>query len=643
MTAIPLKYRRDVDGLRAVAVMAVVLYHAGMPAFGGGFVGVDVFFVISGFLITSIIASEIRDGTFSIGRFYERRIRRIFPALFAVVAFSGVVASVLFLPDDFREFGDSIVAATLFVSNIFFWQTSDYFAGPAHLKPLLHTWSLSVEEQFYIVFPAVLWASHRHGRGRWIAWLAPIAVLSFTLSVWGAVHKPYSTFFLAPARAWELLLGSLVALGAFPEIQRRALREALGIGGLALIASAVCMFSIETTFPGLNALLPCVGAALIIHAGQYSSGKSSETASTRVARLLSLRPAVFMGLISYSLYLWHWPLLAFGRYWNGGSLSMPQTTTLLAAALALSVVSWKFIEQPFRTRSIRLSQIQIFRAAAAVMLMAAGLGSLAHITNGWAGRYPDYQPPKIAGHDELKSRHCFLGQEQSPADYAGVEACRSGSRNGTKVLVWGDSFAAHLVPGLAGDGAMSVFQYTAAACPPVLGLEVKRRPHCRAFNENALGLIRDMRPDVVVLSARWAAYMPRWLATGQIQATIDRLNKAGTKVIVVGQSPSFDFANPYDFVYRKGTARAAVNFDRALNQSLSALREAAFFDPLPVFCDKSDCALRDGADYLFVDGGHYSLAGSARLGLKLRPLIDRTTVATELASTPPDARNKTRE
>ena len=632
MTAIPLKYRRDVDGLRAVAVMAVVLYHAGVPAFSGGFVGVDVFFVISGFLITSIIAGEIRDGTFSIGHFYERRIRRIFPALFAVIAFSGVVASMLFLPDDFREFGDSIVAATLFVSNIFFWQTSDYFAGPAHLKPLLHTWSLSVEEQFYIVFPAVLWVIHRYGQGRWIAWLVAIAALSFALSVWGAVHKPYSTFFLAPARAWELLLGSLVALGAFPVVQDRVLRESLGVCGLALIAFAVGKFSIETTFPGLNALFPCVGAALVLYAGQNSGVTSGETASTRVARLLSLRPVVFMGLISYSLYLWHWPLLAFGRYWNGGSLSGPQTATLLAAALVLAAVSWKSIEQPFRTRRFSLSQIQIFRSAAAVMFAAAGLGSIAHVTDGWAGRFPDYLPPIIAGHDELKSGLCFLGQDQSFAEYAS-EACRSGSGSGKKVLVWGDSFAAHLVPGLAAGEAVSLTQYTAAACPPVLGLEVTRRPHCRAFNEHVLDLIREISPDVVVMSARWETYVPRRIGIGQIQATIDRLTRTGAKVIVVGQSPSFDFAGPYDFVYRKGTARAAVNFDHALNHRMSVMRDAAFFDPMPVFCDANDCALRDGSDYLFVDGGHYSLAGSARLGLKLRPLIDRTLIAAEHVST----------
>ena len=211
-----MRYRKDIDGLRALAVVPVVLFHAGVKAFSGGFIGVDVFFVISGYLITSLIVGEIEQGRFSIIRFYERRVRRIFPALFTLLIFVSVAASRLMMPKQFDEFATSVFATALFISNIVFWKEGGYFAEPAIEKPLLHTWSLAVEEQFYIAFPLFLFIVHRWLKGRWIAWLAPLVFASFAIGVWGVAHKPSATFYLAPTRAWELLLGSLLAVRAIP-------------------------------------------------------------------------------------------------------------------------------------------------------------------------------------------------------------------------------------------------------------------------------------------------------------------------------------------------------------------------------------------------------------------------------------------
>ena len=277
-----------------MAVVPVVFYHAGVPGFGGGFVGVDVFFVISGYLITSLISEEIRQGRFSIVTFYERRVRRIFPALVLVLSVSSVLATWLLLPGQFNSFAKSLFATMFFASNVLFWRETGYFAAPASEQPLLHTWSLAVEEQFYVVFPLVLIVIHRWLKGRWVAWLAPLAILSFALSVWGVGHKPGATFYLAPTRAWELLLGSLLALEAFPRLPNRLLMEVLAAVGLGLIAWGVVELSATSPFPGLNALYPCLGAALVIYSGQatptyaghcsafgrWSSSASSPTRST---------------------------------------------------------------------------------------------------------------------------------------------------------------------------------------------------------------------------------------------------------------------------------------------------------------------------------------------------------------------------
>ena len=336
-------YRPDIDGLRALAILPVLFFHAGLGLFEGGYVGVDVFFVISGFLITRIIYGEIVAGNFSILKFYERRARRILPALFAVCLFSFVMAWWLFVPLDFKDFSRSLAAAMLFASNILFMDETGYFAAPSEIKPLLHTWSLAVEEQYYIVFPLLLAVAARFFKAYIGMFVILLLATSFVACVWATGYRPVYAFFLSPTRAWELLIGSVLAVGVLPVIDNRQMLNGLSVLGLGLVLGSIFLFSADTSFPGWQAAIPCIGAGLLI----YVNG-SGETIG---ARILSFKPFVWSGLISYSLYLWHWPLIVFAKYHSGGELPSAALWGLIGLSVVAAALSWKFIEQPFRQKT----------------------------------------------------------------------------------------------------------------------------------------------------------------------------------------------------------------------------------------------------------------------------------------------------
>lgn len=427
-----MNYRREIDGLRALAVIPVILFHAGFGLFAGGYVGVDVFFVISGYLITGIVMADVDRGTFSLSDFYERRIRRILPALFLVVAVCTPLAYLLLLPSEMKEFSQSLIAVATFSSNVLFWSQSGYFEGAAELKPLLHTWSLSVEEQFYLFFPLILVATRTWGK-RWVVTLVATAGLaSLVLAEWGALNKPIAAFFLLPTRAWELLLGALVAL-----CLGRATHRQVPLGwsnlaamiGLLAVAYAIYSFDAQTTFPGFHALVPTLGAALMI------MGARPETL---VGRLLGHPAMVSIGLISYSTYLWHQPIFAFARH-----LGLEQADALPLIALAiLSVVlgylSWRYVETPIR-HNRTLSRKFIFLAAGVGSLLMLLSGVSGHVMNGFVDRlkpedrYLASISPGVQGEYVRKrfdALHHTSFSDQDPR---------------LKVLVIGDSFAKDLV------------------------------------------------------------------------------------------------------------------------------------------------------------------------------------------------------
>ena len=379
-----MQYRREIDGLRSVAVIPVILFHAGFSMFSGGYVGVDVFFVISGYLITSIIAGEIEQGRFSIIGFYERRARRIVPALSLVMLCCVPPALFWMVPDQLRDFSDSLAAVSLFCSNILFWHRSGYFEAITIEKPLLHTWSLAVEEQYYLLFPLLLLAIHRWGRLGKIPVIVGLSLVSLLLSQWASGHVASANFYLAPTRAWELLTGSLCALILKDGAPRR--NDLLATLGFALILYALFAFDENTPIPSLYALAPVGGAALII----LFSGDGSW-----VTRVLSLKPFVGIGLISYSAYLWHQPLFAFARITGNAVPGGVVLLTLSLLSLVLAYGTWRYVERPFRNRQ-GFDRRAIFLFWGASSLFFVTIGAIGHSTHGFARIWAAHQPPKVA-------------------------------------------------------------------------------------------------------------------------------------------------------------------------------------------------------------------------------------------------------
>ena len=377
-------HRREIDGLRAVAVLPVILFHAGVGVFSGGYVGVDVFFVISGFLITSILIEDVQNGRFSLLRFYERRARRILPALSVVMLACIPFAYLWMAPMQFKDFGISLASVVLFASNVLFWLQDDYFAGASELKPLLHTWSLAVEEQFYFFFPLVIAAFWRFGRNRVFVLVLLLALASLVFSEYASRHWASMNYYLISSRAWELLAGSICAFLGHDRMQRS--HDGLAALGLVLIVIPVFLFDEQTRFPSLFALAPVGGAALVI---LFADDK------TRVGKVLSCRPLVWVGLISYSAYLWHQPVFAFARLRAMEEPPLFVMLGLCVLTLGLAWLSWAYVEQPFRRgkRPLLPGRLQVFGGAVAVGIVIAGIGAWTYVKKGFPDRVP--LPPLV--------------------------------------------------------------------------------------------------------------------------------------------------------------------------------------------------------------------------------------------------------
>ena len=443
-----MQYRPEIDGLRAVAVVPVILFHAGFELFSGGYVGVDVFFVISGYLITTIIAGELAEGRFSLRRFYERRARRILPALFFVMLCCLPFAWMWMLPAEFKDFSHALIAVSFFASNILFWRQSDYFAPAAEENPLLHTWSLAVEEQFYIGFPILMLIAWRFGRNPVFWTVAGLSLLSLMLAEWGWRTAPDATFYLLPTRAWELGAGALCALwlhGRAP--QARPLPAGLGLG---LIVTSVLVYDAATPFPSLYALAPVGGTVLIILYGG---------AGTLTARLLSGRLMVGIGLISYSAYLWHQPLFAFARLRSPTHPSAELMALLAVAALGLAWLSWRHVELPFRRRPRPAlpAQRTVFAASGLATAAVIALGLFGHATDGREELWRRANPDLAHMHDllteawsartPLEDGECrFHAESFTPAIAARLRDCHA--RHGPGEAVFGDSHARDLYNGV---------------------------------------------------------------------------------------------------------------------------------------------------------------------------------------------------
>jgi len=613
-----MKYRADIDGLRAVAVLPVLFFHAGWSVFSGGYIGVDVFFVISGYLITGILADEIAANRFSILNFYERRIRRIFPCLFAVIIVSCAAASVLLVPMDLRDFSKSVFATLFFASNVLFFRQSGYFDDQSAVKPFLHTWSLAVEEQFYIFFPILLWAIHRYARDRMFLVLAPMVLLSFVASVWGARHMPVFTFFMAPTRVWELFAGALLALGAAPGIRSRPAREVLSWLGLGLIVYAVFVFTSDTVFPGANALFPVLGAALLI---EFGSG-------TGPGWLLSRKPVVFIGLISYSLYLWHWPIIVFSEYYLIHKLSGWNTVAAIAVSIAVATLSWRYVERPFRTKGL-ISRRRIFQGAATAMASMMLISLAGIVSHGWAARFASEvsRLENFANAHNPRRNQCHRDENKV---IAMDKSCVYGAATPPNYAVWGDSHGVELTYAL-GEIAKrhneSVMQFTYSSCAPSLGFDVQTRPNCRTFNDKAANFLANNRDiTTIFLVARYDSHRddgPEFAAG--IRRSVEMLLGAGKRVVLVYPIPIASVSIPRTLAHYAavGTDPASLNIEEGgyLAENAYAFRLLdSFTEPNVVhlfphqrLCHAHACIVYANGTPLYFDHQHLSISGAEYL------------------------------
>ncbi len=628
-----MKNRADIDGLRAIAVLPVVAYHAGMVE--GGFVGVDIFFVISGYLITSILLRELQSGKFSIVDFYERRVRRLFPALFLVVGVSTIAASFLLLPEDLEEFGRSQIATALFGSNFFFWQEASYFDSAAEMKPLLHTWSLAVEEQFYILFPVFMFVCLWLGRGKMLLLQIGVTLLfllSLLLSVWAIVNMPNAAFYLTPTRAWELMCGALLAINIVRPAKSYLVCEILSWLGLAGIFGSFFLLDDSTPFPGLTALPACLGAAMML----YANG----TRSTVVGRLLSQPPLVFVGLISYSLYLWHWPILVFSRYVSIEPPSDVVLALVLGASFLAAALSWRFVEQPFRQRRGTKSRIPIFTAATSATIGCVALGAVLFLADGVESRMPQSVTSLLdpTNYSEPQVGECHMVWRRRDPNL-----CLRGANNTAPSFVFvGDSHAgavAEAVFETASGTGVSGYQITNAGWLPALGIEKQGSRGMYAYMNALLEETLDNDPalEKIIIVNFWEQDVLSnryYLENGRLVSGPEGvLNGLGALFRHYPErdfyimhsppsSPLFGYhtaarAQLYGRPFAPILARSAYEEQKARFSNLLATLEAhpnvTLLDPTSYLCNETSCQGQAPEGLFYRDDDHLSRLGAHQL------------------------------
>ncbi len=637
-------YRREIDGLRALAVLPVILFHAGFETFSGGFVGVDVFFVISGYLIAAIILTELEQGKFSIVDFYERRARRILPALFLVMLVCIPFAWFWLLPSDMKDFSQSLVAVSVFASNILFWRESGYFDTAAELKPLLHTWSLAVEEQYYVLFPLFLMLFWRLGKRLVLVTLGLVFVASLAVAQWGAYAKPAAAFYLLPTRGWELLIGAFAAFYLSQASRKEFGKAASEVGGwlgVALILYAVFAYSKATPFPGLYALVPTLGTVLII---------LFATQRTSVGKFVGNKAFVSVGLISYSAYLWHQPLFAFARQ---RSLTEPSHIVFFALsvlALVFAYFSWRFVEAPFRNKELYKRSF-IFLSLSFVGLIFVMFGLSGYFNDGYKTRFSDFvslleSPNKEyegVCKDTGRKKPCLLGAETSQP----------------RIVMLGDSHSGVLRYELSKSfesKGISMLSFKGGWCAPLIDFgtsHTQKRPECRDFmSESFRYVIQNKEIDTVILVGEWSNYTKgyRWndagvayyfdsFSTGfsidenlraferSLTRTLEQLEQAGKKVLIVKSVPEYSVNVPKlsakNFILSGDLMLGEFTIDRLKYSERNYEVEAVFsqinspnvdfIDTFKLFCVDAICDFADSSGSYYTDGNHLSVLGTRRL------------------------------
>ncbi|MFJ4141169.1 acyltransferase family protein [Pseudomonas sp. NPDC089734] len=636
------KYRPEIDGLRSLAVLPVILFHAGFTFFSGGFVGVDIFFVISGYLITSILATEITQGNFSILSFYERRARRILPALFFVIIATLPFALVWMLDSDIQNLGRSIMSVAVFASNLFFWRNTDYFDPAATEQPLLHTWSLAVEEQYYIFFPLFLILAWKLRRTGLTLLLLCITCVSLALAEWAATYHPAVNFYLLPTRAWELLAGSLVAMLMFKpgteESSRHRYKAALAVIGVCMVLYSILAFDDTTPFPSLYTLVPVVGTCLII---LYA------TPFCLTGKVLSLKPLVGIGLLSYSAYLWHQPVFALYR------LSPLQLTAhdafifplLIAAVFALAWVSWKYIEAPFRHKK-RMSRARVFTWASTGIVVLLGIGGTLN-----RAFTPEVDP------FATKIQDCTGHDMVGPA-----LICQKIGTGSRLVILFGDSHVLPLINAFNEDPDRTYMFISIPGCPPLVGVErydgIGNSSNCDKPGQLQAyaSQVAHLQPEKIILVGRWTLYMHGWqkknvlqkrhhllhLETGETGLTPQQVVAAGlnatvtfftrstpaSQLFILEQVPDIQmFGHVKTVISSVGdhVPRAAIDtwdqgemlmLDKETRQGILKVIRTKLY-----FCNTTTCKIGQGKNTYYLDDNHLSASGSRLLSEPLKMAI----------------------
>jgi peptidoglycan/LPS O-acetylase OafA/YrhL len=666
------QYRPEIDGLRAFAVLSVVLYHFSIPGAGGGFIGVDVFFVISGFLIGGILWRELESrGTLALTNFYARRVRRLAAAYFVMAIVTLIAAYFILLPFEFREFGKELISSTVYSSNIYFYLKAGYFDTVAENKVLLHTWSLSVEEQFYIFLPAFFLLLRRNLRIL-VAALTAFFAVSLVLCIVVTRTSHTAAFFLIPFRAWELLAGVLLAIYMSRNAEARPYPQALSWIGLAMLLAATVFIVPSPSFPGSLAILPTAGALLILFNGRQDN---------LVNRLLSQPVVVFVGLISYSLYLWHWPVITLARYYRGGPGGAVDTIVLLTLAFVLAYLSWRFVEQPVR-HAARLRPSVLFAGVAGMSACLLALGAIPYLRNGM----PDRFPPAVRAHIDASAdflqdwSRCHV---PTSGALAGVEVCPVGPDGPPSFVVWGDSHVRAFQEGIAllarerGKSGLLIWR---AGCPPLFDVRKKESAATRQQDEDctvANARIRQAIPKLgpiesLLLIGRWAYYAEgqgigidsfntieissasgggdgprdrRAFFETAVLATVQELAKSIPRILVLRQVPEIPKYDSRDAARRIAHGRlspkeAEIQFTlpRSAVESRMEASERPFrklaadgtitwLDSWGSFCREESCsALRDGRA-LYFDNNH--VVNSTSIGMRhlFDPVVEKATSA----------------
>ena len=647
-------YRSEIDGLRALAVLPVIFFHAGFSSFSGGYVGVDIFFVISGYLITSIIINDKQNNNFTLINFYERRARRILPALFLVMLATIPLGWLLMLPDQFVDFGKSLYATSLFSSNILFWLQSGYFEGPAELKPLLHTWSLAVEEQYYLFFPVLVLVIWNLGKKWMVILISLIGVVSLIAAQIASHQSPSANFYLLPTRIWELVIGVLAAfylLNRPPNfiILNKTNSDILSIAGLGMIFFSVFTFDEFTPFPSFYTLIPTLGTLLVI---------LFATRNTEVGKVLGLSPVVGVGLISYSLYLWHQPLFAFARIRNFGDLSNEVTFLLIAISFILAFLSWKYLEKVFRNRNGFFTRKRIFVFSSLGIIFFSSVGLLISLNEGYKNRFSipenisdSFATPSLADCFDLANIHtaeswgCKLGQKKEKIDY----------------VLFGDSHSLSfkdLFHQVGMNEGKQIFFTGASGCPPLANLipvrEDQMTRNCKKLNDRVQNFMAQEDIKNIFLIARWSYYTDgdydskniqyvksnelngidqatsRLVFQNSLRNTLDFYKSKGINVHLITQVPSqeIDAKDAFFNAYRnhKNVSDISLNkklyqfsIDRGRHDKLQFYTKSLFkenasnmnvYDFDNIFC-KDKCLIGNSEGSFYSDDNHLTINGAS--------------------------------